>query len=82
MYNTMAATAKAGKVTVDFTDDSPLGHDVVLINSANKILGETPVIDHKSASFTVNLTPGTYTYYCSVPGHRQAGMHGVLTVTS
>jgi glucose/arabinose dehydrogenase/plastocyanin len=82
MYNTMTATAKAGKVTVDFTNDSPLGHDVVLINSANKVLGQTPIIDHKSASFTVNLTPGTYTYYCSVPGHRQAGMHGVLTVTS
>jgi plastocyanin len=78
----MTATAKAGKVTVDFTNNSPLGHDVVLINSTNKVVGQTPVIDHKTASFTVKLKPGKYTYYCSVPGHRQAGMHGVLTVTS
>jgi outer membrane protein assembly factor BamB len=73
-------TANAGKVTVDFTNNSALGHDVVLIDSRNKILGQTPVFQGGSKSFTATLTPGTYTYYCSVPGHRQAGMQGTLTV--
>jgi outer membrane protein assembly factor BamB len=73
-------TANAGKVTVDFTNNSALGHDVVLIDSQNKILGQTPVFQGGSKSFTATLTPGTYTYYCSVPGHRQAGMQGTLTV--
>ena len=27
-----------------------------------------------------NLAPGKYVFYCTVPGHRQAGMQGDLTV--
>ncbi|MFL5908770.1 MAG: PQQ-binding-like beta-propeller repeat protein [Solirubrobacterales bacterium] len=73
-------TANAGKVTFDFTNNSALQHDLVVIDSQNKILGQTPIFQGGSKSFTATLAPGTYTYYCSVPGHRQAGMQGTLTV--
>jgi plastocyanin len=73
-------TAKAGKVTVDFTNNSALQHDVVLTDSQNKIVGQTPAFQGGTKGFTATLTRGTYTYYCSVPGHRQAGMQGTLTV--
>lgn len=80
MFDTNKLTAKAGKVTIKFTNNSAIAHNVVLINSANKILGRTPTFDGGAKTFAVTLKPGTYTYYCSVPGHRQAGMQGTLTV--
>jgi plastocyanin len=79
-FNANDETAKAGKVAIKFTNDSALDHNVVLINSSNKILGKTPTFQGGTKSFSTTLKPGTYTYYCSVPGHRQAGMQGTLTV--
>jgi len=73
-------SAKAGNVNVDFTNDSALQHDLVLVDQHNKVLGKTPIFQGGTKSFTAKLAPGTYTYYCSVPGHRQAGMQGRLTV--
>jgi outer membrane protein assembly factor BamB len=81
LFDTNKLTAKAGKVTIKFTNDSAISHNVVLVNSANKVLGKTPTFDGGAKSFSATLKPGTYTYYCSVPGHRQAGMQGALTVS-
>ncbi len=47
----------------------------------NKILGRTPIFVKGTKSFKATLPAGTYTFYCSVPGHRQAGMEGKLTIT-
>lgn len=74
------ASAKAGKVTVNFTNSSPVPHDVKIEDSSGKEIGGTEVISEGSDSAEVELKPGTYTYYCSIPGHREAGMEGTLTV--
>jgi len=74
------ATAKAGDVTVNFTNSSPVPHDVVIEDSSGEELGGTEVIQEGSDGTEVELKPGTYTYFCSIPGHRQAGMEGTLTV--
>lgn len=74
------ATAKAGKDTINFTNESPVPHDVRIEDENGKELGGTEVLAEGSESAEVELKPGTYTYFCSVPGHRQAGMEGTLTV--
>jgi plastocyanin len=78
-YNTKQLSAKAGKVTIDFANGSPVPHNVA-IAEGGKTLGQTP-IKSGSATLTLNLKPGTYTFYCAAPGHRQAGMEGTLTVS-
>jgi cytochrome c oxidase subunit II len=41
----------------------------------------SPVIDGgEETSVVINAEPGEYVYYCSVPGHREAGMEGILIV--
>jgi plastocyanin len=79
-YTTTEASAKAGKVTVDFNNPQGLTHDVAIEDSSGKEVGKTALIASEETSTTVNLKPGTYTFYCSVPGHREAGMEGTLTV--
>jgi plastocyanin len=79
-YTSDTATAKAGKVTVDFTNPQPLTHDVAIEDSSGKTIGKTELVAEGSDTAVVNLKPGTYTFYCTVPGHREAGMEGTLTV--
>jgi plastocyanin len=79
-YTTTEATAKAGKVTVEFNNPQGLEHDVAIEGPSGEEVGKTELIAEGSDSTTVNLKPGTYHFYCTVPGHREAGMEGTLTV--
>jgi plastocyanin len=79
-YTTTEASAEAGKVTIDFKNPQSLTHDVAVESSGGEEVGKTELIGEGETSTTVNLKPGKYTFYCSVPGHREAGMEGTLTV--
>jgi plastocyanin len=79
-YNTTALSAKAGKVSIAFANMSPVGHNVTVASSSGAVVGATPTFSGSSKTLALNLKPGTYKFYCSVPGHRQAGMEGTLTV--
>jgi plastocyanin len=79
-YTTSEATGKAGKVTVNFTNQSPVPHDVALEDEAGEMIAETETVAEGTDSTTANLKPGKYSFYCTVPGHRQGGMEGTLTV--
>jgi plastocyanin len=79
-FNTKRLSAKAGTVTIAFTNAAPLEHNVT-IAEGSKVLGATPTFASGSRTLRLTLKPGTYTFYCTVPGHRQAGMEGTLNVT-
>ena len=79
-YSATALLSSSSHVTIDFANHSPISHNLTIANAAGKVLGATPTFDGGSRILTLNLPPGTYTFYCSVPGHRAAGMQGTLTV--
>jgi plastocyanin len=78
-YLVSSATAKPGKVTIDSVNKASVPHDIAIegngLNTKGKIVqnGGTSTVD-------VDLKPGNYTFFCSVPGHREAGMVGKITV--
>jgi len=79
-YSTTSLTAKAGKVSIDFTNMSPLDHNLTIESSSKAVLGATPTFQGGTKTLTLDLKAGTYKFFCSVPGHRMAGMEGTLTV--
>ncbi|HEY1597188.1 MAG TPA: plastocyanin/azurin family copper-binding protein [Thermoleophilaceae bacterium] len=78
-FNTTSLSAKAGKVTITMANPSQIPHGVAIkgngVNTVGKVVG-----NGGDSTVTANLKPGTYTFYCPVPGHEQAGMKGTLTV--
>jgi plastocyanin len=81
-YDKKTLSAKAGKVTITMTNSSSVGHNITIQQgTSGSVLGSTPTFSGGSKSVSVNLKPGTYTFFCSVPGHRAAGMVGTLKVS-
>jgi cytochrome c oxidase subunit 2 len=78
-FDKKALTAQAGKVVLSLKNDSPIPHNIAI--KGNGVNAKGPIVTGGSRStVTAELKAGTYTFYCSVPGHEQAGMHGTLTV--
>jgi plastocyanin len=79
-FEETSLTTKAGKVTIDFDNPSPIDHNVT-ITAGQGSLGGTKTVANRKVSAVVDLKAGSYTFYCSVDAHRQAGMEGKLTVS-
>lgn len=80
-FDTTKLTAPAGTVTIEFTNDSSIPHDVHVENADGEEVGDATdlISGGETATFTAQLEPGTYTYYCAP--HRSSGMEGTLTVS-
>jgi plastocyanin len=73
------AQASAGQVTVTAKNPQATDHNIAIQGQGIDQKGNI-VQSGGTSKLTVDLKPGTYTFYCSVDGHRQAGMQGKLTV--
>jgi uncharacterized cupredoxin-like copper-binding protein len=73
----------AGKVVFFLVNSGPAAHDMLIADSTGKTLARSSLVQSGDTfTFTVdNLPAGKYVFYCDVPGHRQSGMEGTLTVT-
>ena len=81
-FNTTTLSAKAGTVTITMDNPSSSGVPHAIAVEGNGVDQDGKTVEPGNAStLTVKLKPGTYTFYCPVPGHEAAGMKGTLTVS-
>jgi plastocyanin len=78
-FDKSALEAKAGKVTLTMDNPSDIPHAVAIEGNGVDVDGKTVGKGEKSVA-SADLKPGTYEFYCPVPGHEEAGMKGKLTV--
>lgn len=79
-YDKAELSSAPGKITIDFRNPAALEHDVAIEDESGEELAATEIITEAEATVSTELAAGTYTFFCTVPGHREAGMEGPLTV--
>jgi uncharacterized cupredoxin-like copper-binding protein len=81
-FNVTTLHAQAGSVTLRMTDPASSGVAHGIAVQGNGVDKDSKVVQAGgTATVTATLKPGTYSFYCPVPGHEAAGMKGTLIVT-
>jgi len=75
-FSGVPGSIPCGTITVTEVNNGQADHNVDFNGQAGCIISPG-----QSQTFKVNLTPGSYSYICDVPGHDGLGMHGQVTVT-
>jgi uncharacterized cupredoxin-like copper-binding protein len=73
-------TVAAGPVDFYPVDLGMDSHDMTIRDGGGNVVGTVPIDPGQTAHIKVNLTPGTYTLFCSLYDHELRGMHASLTV--
>jgi len=80
-YSPNGLTAKPGNVDITYDNPSQVPHSIAVATANGNVIGQVqPFTNGKQTVDLNDLRPGKYTFYCTVPGHREAGMQGSLTV--
>jgi plastocyanin len=72
-------TAQAGEVTFAVSNDGSAPHNLEVEGNGVEEVSDT-VEGGQKTDLTVELEPGEYEMYCAIPGHREQGMEGTVTV--
>ena len=82
-FDPSTISAPAGKVVFFLVNSGSTQHDMAIRDSSNNRLAVSELVSAgDSSTFTVdNIAAGTYTIFCTQPGHESSGMKGTLTVT-
>jgi plastocyanin len=78
-YVFASAEATAGQIEIDSKNDASINHDIAIEGNGVSEKGEV-VSNGGVSKISTDLKAGEYTFFCTVTGHRQAGMEGKLTV--
>jgi uncharacterized cupredoxin-like copper-binding protein len=80
LFEQRSLEAEAGEVVFEFTNPSDAEHSFCIESDELGTLGCTALFRANTGTLRLQLQRGGYTFFCSAPGHRQAGMSGTLRV--
>jgi plastocyanin len=78
-FDSTSYTVKAGVVEIDYADAGGT-HTLNFDSPDPKLAGFQLNVPGGPTKLKADLAPGKYTIYCSIPGHRAAGMQATVTV--
>jgi plastocyanin len=70
----------AGSVTFTVTNNGPSAHNLTITGPGVSNAATPTFASGGSKTLTVTLQKGTYDFFCSVPGHKAAGMNLMVSV--
>jgi plastocyanin len=80
-FDKTSLETEEGDISIVLTNESDTPHNVSIEGNGVDVEGET-FQGGGTRTTTADLEPGDYVFYCSVPGHREGGMEGTLTVSA
>jgi uncharacterized cupredoxin-like copper-binding protein len=81
LFEPKEITVRAGEITFEIKNEGSIEHNFIIEDSGKKKVAEIAVIDAgKTDDVKATLRSGTHAFACTLPGHREAGMHGTLRV--
>jgi plastocyanin len=72
--------AATGEITLAYENPSLITHNIYLQDEEDTVIAESDDVAEGTVEIQATLVPGEYIYFCNIPGHRDGGMEGVLTV--